>query len=318
MSTSTVRKVLVFKKMALLRYLKRVDGLPDPKGPLTSSISAQAIAEANKEVQKAMGQNSVTGKKRGSYKKYTATQRSEIGKYSCQHGAAATARHFSMKLGSKVSESTVKSIKKAYLEELRKRPRTDDGGEPISALPVKKCGRKLLLGDDLDQKVQIYLRKVREGGGAVSDRIVIAAAKGIVLKYNPSMLAELGGPVDLNEYWAHSLLKRMKFVQRKATTSKGKHTVTNFTQLKEAFLDDVVEAVTMEDIPAELILNWDQTGIKLVPCSSWTMEKQGEKRVEMVGVNDKRQITAVFCGTLLGDFLPIQLIYKGKTNRCHP
>ena len=44
--------------------------------------------------------------------------------------------------------------------------------------------------------------------------------------------------------------------------------MTNFTQLKEAFLDDVVEAVTMEDIPAELILNWDQTGIKLVPCSS--------------------------------------------------
>ena len=26
-------------EMALLRYLKRVDGLPDPKGPLTSSIS---------------------------------------------------------------------------------------------------------------------------------------------------------------------------------------------------------------------------------------------------------------------------------------
>ena len=309
--------------MALLRYLKRVDGLPDPKGPLTSSIPAQAIAEANKEVQKAMDQSSVTGtcgKKRGSYKNYTATQRSEIGKYSCQHGAAATARHFSMKLGSKVSESTVKSIKKAYLEELQKRPRTDDCGELISALPVKKRGRKLLLGDDLYQKVQIYLCKVREGEGAVSGRIVIAAARGIVLKYNPSgsMLAELGGPVDLNEYWAHSLLKRMKFVQRKATTSKGKHTVTNFTQLKEAFLDDVDEAVTMEDIPVELILNWDQTGIKLVPCSSWTMEKQGEKRVEMVGVNDKRQITVVFRGTFLGDFLPVHVIYKGKTNHCHP
>ena len=33
-----------------------------------------------------------------------------------------------------------------------------------------------------------------------------AAARGIVLKYNPSMLAELGGPVDLNQYWVHSLL----------------------------------------------------------------------------------------------------------------
>ena len=48
------------------------------------------------------------------------------------------------------------------------------------------------------------------------------------------------------------------------------------------------------------------------------MDQQGAKRVEMVGVSDKRQITAVFCGTLLGDFLPVQVIYKGKTPRCHP
>ena len=66
------------------------------------------------------------------------------------------------------------------------------------------------------------------------------------------------------------------------------------------------------------MLNWDQTGIKLVPSSVWTMERQGEKRVEMVGINDKRQITAVFCGTMLGEFLPVQLIYQGKTDRCHP
>ena len=26
----------------------------------------------------------------------------------------------------------------------------------------------------------------------------------------------------------------------------------------------------------------------------------------------------MFCGNLLGAFLPIQLIYKAKTNQCHP
>ena len=68
----------------------------------------------------------------------------------------------------------------------------------------------------------------------------------------------------------------------------------------------------------ELILNWDQRGIKIVPSSTWTMERQGSKRVEAVGVNDKRLITAVFCGSLVGDFLPVQVIYQGKTPRCHP
>ena len=299
--------------MALLRYMKPIGSLPDPRGPLSDFIPTQAIAEANKEVEKVIAEDT----KRGSYTKYSAVDRAKIGKYACQHGAAAAARHFTRKFKKRVSESTVKSIKQGYIKELLKRPRADDG-EELMAFPAKKRGRKLLLGDDLDHKVQVYLKKVRERGGAVSARIVMAAARGILLKCNRSMLVEFGGPIQLNRYWAHSLLKRMHFVQRKATTSKSKHTVENFRELKEAFLDDVTTVVTMEEIRLELILNWDQTGIKLVPSSSWTMEKCGEKRVEMVGINDKRQITAIFCGTALGDFLPIQLIYKGTSTRCYP
>ena len=48
------------------------------------------------------------------------------------------------------------------------------------------------------------------------------------------------------------------------------------------------------------------------------MEQWGAKRVELTGLNDKCQITAVFCGTLSGDFLSAQLVYQGKTERCHP
>ena len=40
--------------------------------------------------------------------------------------------------------------------------------------------------------------------------------------------------------------------------------------------------------------------MKIVPCSTWTMEQQRSTRVEMVGINDKRHITAVFCGSLTG------------------
>ena len=38
----------------------------------------------------------------------------------------------------------------------------------------------------------------------------------------------------------------------------------------------------------------------------------------MVGVNDKHQVAAIFCGALTGDFLPLLLVYKGKTLLCHP
>ena len=101
----------------------------------------------------------------------------------------------------------------------------------------------------------------------------------------------------------------MKFVQRKVTTAKSKHTIADFTWLKEEILQDVVATVEMEEIPPELILNWDQTEIKIVPSNTWTMDQKGAKRVEVCGANDKRLITAVFCGSLIGDFLPIQVIY---------
>ena len=194
----------------------------------------------------------------------------------------------------------------------------DEGTTGVSYLPLNKRGRPLLLTDDLDRSVQRYLCKVRECGGVVTGRIALAAAKGIVTHYDKAMLSEFGGHLQLNLAWGYSLLKRMNFVQRKVTTSKSKHSVANFKLLKEAFLQDVVTTVEMEEIPPHLILNWDQTGIKIVPSSSWTMNQSGAKRVEVCGVNDKRMITCVFCGTAVGDFLPPQVIYQGKTARCHP
>ena len=87
---------------------------------------------------------------------------------------------------------------------------------------------------------------------------------------------------------------------------------------RNLFLQSVVETVTMEEISPQLVFNWDQTGMNIVPSSSWTIEEKGSKRIELVGIKDKRQITAVFCCTIQGDFLPVQLIYKGTTRRCHP
>ena len=37
----------------------------------------------------------------------------------------------------------------------------------------------------------------------------------------------------------------------------------------------------------------------------------------MVGKGKQKQITGNFTITVSGSFLPIQLIYKGTTNRCH-
>jgi len=92
-------------------------------------------------------------------------------------------------------------------------------------------------------------------------------------------LAANGWHIALTKHWAQYLLERMGFVKRKSTT-KVKVLVKDLEELKEQFLLDIKAIVDLEDIPHELILNWDQTAINYMPVSNWTMAKQGSKKVK--------------------------------------
>ena len=48
------------------------------------------------------------------------------------------------------------------------------------------------------------------------------------------------------------------------------------------------------------------------------MEKESSKCVEIIGKNDKHQISVVLAGTVNGKFLPAQLVYKGTNKHCLP
>ena len=84
------------------------------------------------------------------------------------------------------------------------------------------------------------------------------------------------------------------------------------------YLSDIAAIVVMEEVPLSLIINWDQTGLNFVPYAEWTMEVKGSRRVEVAGLSDKRQMTAIFAGSADGNFLPFQLIYSGTTTKCLP
>ena len=52
----------------------------------------------------------------------------------------------------------------------------------VTTLPPKKRGRRVLLGEKLDMKVQMYLR---EGGGVVSARIAVACPSNTTDRIQP-------------------------------------------------------------------------------------------------------------------------------------
>ena len=130
-----------------------------------------------------------------------------------------------------------------------------------------------MIGEKLKGQVKQYLMEIREQGGVV---ITLVVGKGTVKK------ADLPyKDVELTKDWAKYLLTHMGLVKRKASTS-AKVSVENLKKRKQ-FLHKVKLVMEMEDIPAEFVINFDQTGIKYVPFSSWTLKKEGSKRVAISG-----------------------------------
>ena len=68
----------------------------------------------------------------------------------------------------------------------------------------------------------------------------------------------------------------MNFTKRRAATKSNPPT-GDLVEIKRSFLAEVLETVGLNDIPPELMLNWDQTGINLVPTALWTMDKKGKE-----------------------------------------
>ena len=78
------------------------------------------------------------------------------------------------------------------------------------------------------------------------------------------------------------------------------------------FQRTIFTAILEHYIPAPLVVNLNQTPLYYVSPGKYTFSFKDAKYVPVKGVDDKRQITATFAGSLTGKFLPIQLIYKGK------
>ena len=140
---------------------------------------------------------------------------------------------------------------------------------------------------------------------------------GIVESHDANLLASNGGHVDLGKDWAKSIMRRMNLVKRKATT-KSSTSTKDFDGVCETYLSDIAAIMVMEEVPLPLVINWDQTGLNFVPYAEWTMDVKGSRRVEVAGLKDKRQMTAVFAGSADSNFLPPQLIYSGTTTKCLP
>ena len=250
-------------------------------------------------------------KAHGSYKVYSDKDRFSIGKNASIYGTASAVRKWK-KTYPHINESTVRGFKKRYEAQIRDENRKKKS--PRKVIFNKLHGRPCLLGNKIDPLVQKYLKATRYKGGVVNTMIALATAEALTKRY--SLLEK--DHIELGKSWAQSLFCRSGFVRRMKTTGK---VCIPFGAQKEAelkFLHQIVNNVEKHQIPPNLIINFDQTPSKYVQASSTTMDKKGGSNVPIEGISDKRSITATFSVTLDNKFLPMQLIYKGKTGQSLP
>ena len=235
------------------------------------------------------------------YTSFTDEDRAAIGKHAAENSNASALKKFKGTFPD-FGESTVRLFKRKYLEAVKQRKAQGDSS-CITSIPSKRKGRPLTLGD-LNIKVQQYDRTLRQAGTPVGTAVIIASAKGIVMSVYCTLLGQNGGHIQLTKAWTQSLMHRMGLVKRKTSTQKSKMRDEKFQNLKSTFLTQVGFFAKAHSIPANLVINWDQTGIK---------RKKEVQDVSRLKAMDKRMITAIFATTLSGKFLPMQILYGGKT-----
>ena len=209
----------LISKMALFRYFKRDSAgspagtfLPDPKGPLSTTLGTGRIKAANKAVLDISSSNKLSS--RGQYQSFSPEEQASIVRYALLHGNKAAIRHFSKTLGKEIKASSLSTWKAKYEKELKRLASTNEVEKPVTRLPMKKRGRPLLLGEKLDGDVKLFIQGLRDAGGIVTTSITMAAATGIIRRSNRNLLSENGGPISITSNWAKSLLYRMNFVKR--------------------------------------------------------------------------------------------------------
>ena len=292
-------------KKAFLSYFKSKKKIEETRDvqltgifkPATSNVYRAELAFAEQEEERSIS------KKQRYQKSIPEKIKIEVGRYAKDFGTQSAIKKFSAKYPQHVFNRTSVNYWK---------------GKSGKVASFKRAGRPNTLSDDLLRKVKDIAIGTRMAGGVVNRRQLINIGKGVLRANDPHLLKEFGGHVDLSKDWAKRIFKKLNWKKRKATTGKVDPSPQFLAEEKFTFQRQIASVVYEHDIPPELVINLDQTPLSYVSPGKYTFSFKGAKNVPVKGVDDKRQITATFAVSSTGDFLPIQLIYEGKTKRCLP
>ena len=175
-----------------------------------------------------------------------------------------------------------------------------------------------MVSNKLVTEIKTILHNLCVRGGEISRKTVIPIGNGVLSSRCPEISTKNVESVTITTKWARGILKSLDLVERCSTTTKRGRNPEWYEELTFIWKTKIVNAILEHSIYNEMILNFDQTPLCFTMSNKATFVEKDAQSVSSVNVDDKRQITGTFCVNISGEFLPVQLIYSGITDRCYP
>lgn len=159
------------------------------------------------------------------------------------------------------------------------------------------------------------LRKLRGAGITISVTVVKLA----FLACQDSLAPQLAETkLKFSNQFVRDFLHRDLGWSHHAVTQAAQKTPADWETLcTNAFLRPVYW-IKKYKVPAELVINADQTGVVILPAGKETWAGRGAKQVASVAKEEKRQYTLMVGSSTTGDMIPFQAIWSGKTDKSIP
>lgn len=144
-------------------------------------------------------------------------------------------------------------------------------------------------------------------GHCINHELVISLAQAVVKGTDYQNLV-------FTEAWSKSLLRRLGYVTRRATTDRN----LSETVLQQSALEMKMIHDSFDQYHPDLILEMDETLAPWVYSNKYTYAKSGSSTVRLVGHKDKRGSTVTLTITKSNQYLPPQTIWTGLSKNSIP
>ncbi|KAF6752496.1 hypothetical protein DFP72DRAFT_991082 [Ephemerocybe angulata] len=140
---------------------------------------------------------------------------------------------------------------------------------------------------------------------------------GYVQTMAPELLAEKQFIGLLSTFIRNLLEQEFGWSWRSGTRAAHKVPLNWEDKCEDMFLR-MVYYMRTGGIPPEAVVNADQMGLCLMPVGNQTWAPRGARQVDVVGKEEKRQLTVMVATSCTGEILPMQCIWTGKTPAALP